>query len=157
VKKLLLLVLILGCVQPGLIRPNPQNYALDVPGLFLVKAQGLAPEEIDNSSPCLNHSTVILYYSEFNNTELSNYVVKITLNESSLECVKGEPNNSLYYYSNLTKQYSWFFDQGLITIEGTYSDLGRVEYNQTLLNRLIDHYKEELPPKNLKLNTTSNN
>jgi hypothetical protein len=140
-KTLLLLVLVSGCVQPGVQRPIPDHYVVDVPGLFLVDSEAFAASEViaglTNASPCLNHSTVMLYYSEFNDKDLSNYVVRVVLNESGLNCLE-------YYESSLNDQHSWFFNNGLIIIEGTYSGYGSIEYNETLLEALVVKYQEVL-------------
>ena len=143
-KRLLALILLFGCVQPGIQRPNQRNYVIEVPGLSLVDSRSFAASEVFSSDSCFNHSSVILYYSDtgIDAPEQANYVVQLFFNESRASCLDGFfQDEGLFHRVNLTEQYAWFFSDGLVIVEGTFGALGSEEYNETLLLTLVLGYQ----------------
>jgi len=152
VKRLIFLILIIGCVQPGVQRPNKNLYVIDVPGLSLVDSRSFASSEVFSNDSCFKHDSVILYFSELvvESDELvpstqGNYVVQLFFNESRTSCLHGfVQEGGVYFRSNLTDQYAWFWPGGLVIVEGTFADLGGEEYNETLLQALLSGYQSFL-------------
>jgi len=141
-----LLLIIMGCVQTGFIRPNPEEYTVNASGLFLIDSRSIIASE-----SIINRDELMLYYSEARGSNLSNYVVRIIFNESSnldgfnLISINGE---EVYHKSGLSEQYAWLFDNGSIIVEGTYSDYGSIEFNEGVLEGLVRAYLIKLRPVN---------